>query len=185
MYQKVQNDFARTMKKGLPVFPVGILFWGLMWIFHFFLPENVLTLAYLFGIGVIFPLSILVGKLIGVNMLDSSNPLNKLAGLFGALQLLFAPLVVMVYLYEPMWIPFAIGVLTGAHFLPFYGLYNSPAYLFLSIATVLVATVFGIFFIENTFAVTPLAIMVVYVITMILLIQELKVATKVKSSTSM
>jgi hypothetical protein len=94
------------------------------------------------------------------------------AGLIGGVQLFFAPLVIMIVLHQSDWIPFAIGVLTGAHFLPYVWIYDSKVYLFQTIATVFTASFFGIVFMELSFYIVPFALSIVYGVTLLLLIRK-------------
>ncbi|WP_420849674.1 DUF7010 family protein [Peribacillus tepidiphilus] len=46
------------------------------------------------------------------------------------MQLFFAPILILVGYEQYEWVPFVVGVLTRAHFLPFMWVYDSRAYLF-------------------------------------------------------
>jgi hypothetical protein len=78
----------------------------------------------------------------------------------------------MIVLHQPNWIPFAIGVLTGAHFLPYVWIYDSKVYLFQTLATVFTASFFGIVFMELSFYIVPFVLSVVYGVTLLLLIRQ-------------
>jgi uncharacterized protein YybS (DUF2232 family) len=90
------------------------------------------------------------------------------------LQLFFAPILILVGFEQYEWVPFVVGVLTGAHFLPFMWVYDSRAYLFQTVATVIVSSVTGILFMEHALSIVPFALMMVYAMTIVLLRKELK-----------
>lgn len=146
----------------------GVGFWLIAGLSAFVL-DDLVVWVYLYGIGLIFPVGLLVGKLMKTDLLSTTNPLAKLAGIVGGMQILFAPLVILVLMTMPDWIPMAVGVLTGAHFLPFAVIYRSKGYLFQSIGTVLAASIIGWIFLENTFVITPFVVAAVYIVTCILL----------------
>ena len=70
------------------------------------------------------------------------------------------------------WIPFVVGVLTGAHFLPFVWIYDSKAMIFQTIATVTVSTLVGLVFIEFALTLVPFSLMFVYFTTAMLIRKE-------------
>jgi hypothetical protein len=169
---ELKKDLSMEAGLGYPVFLAGILFWLFVGISSFVVTPKTLVWMYVFGIGAIMPLAILISKLLRINFLSSHNPLSTMAGLVGGVQLFFAPLVIMIVLHQPDWVPFAIGVLAGAHFLPYVWIYDSKVYLFQTIATVFAASFFGIVFMERSFYIIPFALSTVYGVTLLLLIRQ-------------
>jgi hypothetical protein len=169
---ELKNDLSLEAHLGYPVFIAGILFWLFVGICSFFLPQETLVWLYLFGIGAILPLAILISKILKINFLAAHNPLSTVGGLVGGMQIFFAPIVIMVAYHQPEWMPFVIGVLTGAHFLPYVWIYDTKIYLFQTMTTVIVSSVIGIGFMDQSFHLTPFALSVVYIITAILLIRK-------------
>lgn len=170
-------------KKGAPIIIAGLVFWMMASISGVLLPEKVTLFVYLIGVGCIFPLGILISSMLKIDIFAKGNPLGVLGGIIGGINLLNIPVVLMVYFKEPSWMPFIVGAAVGSHFLPYVWIYDSKSYLFLSIGTVLSASFFGIKFISNTFIVTPIAIGVVYLITIICLSSENKKLSKLKNPT--
>jgi hypothetical protein len=169
---ELQNDLSLEAHLGYPVFIAGILFWLFVGVSSFFLSKETLVWLYLFGIGAILPLAILISKLLKINFLAAHNPLSTVGGLVGGVQIFFAPIVIMVAYHQPEWMPFVIGVLAGAHFLPYVWIYDTKIYLFQTVTTVIVASVTGIGFMDQAFHLTPFALSIVYLITAILLIRK-------------
>lgn len=170
-FHELSTGLASSSKRGLPMILTGVLFWLAVGLAGF-LDHSITVWVYLYGIGVIFPAGLLVAKLMKIDMLVKDNPLAVLAGVVGGMQILFAPVILLVLFQLPNYIPFTVGVLTGAHFLPFAVIYRSKAYLFQSIATVAGAAVTGFFAHEHTFLVTPFTLMAVYIVTCIWLVKE-------------
>jgi hypothetical protein len=121
--------------------------------------------VYIFGVGLVFPLGVFIAMLMKIDIFAKGNPLGSLAATIGGMQILFAPIIITLYFYEPSWIPFVLGVLNGAHFLPYVWVYNSKSYLLLSITTVVFATFVGLVFLKFTFMVTPFCIAAIYLVS--------------------
>jgi hypothetical protein len=172
-FQELSTGLASSSKRGLPMIFTGVLFWLVAGLAGF-LDHAITVWVYLYGIGVIFPVGILVAKLMKLDMLAADNPLAVLSGVVGGMQILFAPVILLILFQLPDYIPFAVGVLTGAHFLPFAVIYKSKAYIFQSIATVAGAAFTGFVFHEITFLITPFTLMAVYIITCLWLVKENK-----------
>lgn len=174
-FTDLQQDLSLEAQNGYPMFIAGIVFWLCVGITSFFLPEKVLVWVYVFGVGLVFPLGILVSKMLKINFLATHNPLAVIGGLVGGIQIFFAPLVILVAYQQPGWMPFVVGVLTGAHFLPYVAIYQSKAYLFQTIGTVLAVSVIGINWMDQAFRLIPFVLVFVYAITLVWLIREVSV----------
>jgi len=172
-FGEMSANLAASTKRGLPMIATGFIFWLLAGLAGF-LDHDITVWVYLYGIGLIFPAGLGVARLMKAEMFVQGNPLASLAGVIGGMQVLFAPLIVYMLFHVPDWIPPAVGVLTGAHFLPFMLIYRSRAYGFLSIATVASAALIGFAAPESVFLATPFVLMGVYGITCLLLLGEWK-----------
>lgn len=167
-YESMSREAAHASLRGLPMILAGIAFWVIAGIAGIVF-DDLAVWVYVYGIGLVFPVGLLVGKVMKADMLAATNPLFKVAGMVGGMQLLFVPLVVLVLMVLPAWLPLAVGVLTGAHFLPLAVLYRSKAYVVLSIGTVATATLTGWLLQPHAFVITPFAVAAVYFVTCILL----------------
>jgi hypothetical protein len=172
--QQAKHELALSTKRGFPLVLSGLLFWTIAGVLGFFLPEEMTLWVYIFGVGLVFPAGILLSLAMKVDIFAKGNPLGALAGILGGVQILFAPIIIMLFFNEPRWVPFALGVLNGAHFLPYSWVYSSKAYVFQSVATTIVAALSGFLFINSTFVVTPLSIAVVFIISAGFLLKESK-----------
>ncbi|WP_096271953.1 DUF7010 family protein [Paucisalibacillus globulus] len=176
---ETKMDLMKRTKKGIAMFYVGTVFWLLMGILSFIdMHINLLGLFHLIGIGMLFPLGLLVSNLLKIDFVAKDNPLSNIAGVIGGMQILFAPILILVYIERIEWLPFVIAVLTGAHFLPFSALYNSKAFIFQSIAVVVFASVMGLIFMEHVYTILPFGLSIIYLITSILLTKENKRLTQ-------
>ena len=158
---ELKDDLIRSARKGYPVFMAGALYWLAMGTLGFFLEGQTLALCYLLGVGGIFPLGLLLGRLLKAD-LTSKNPLGALGGIVGGIQAFFLPLWIVVYLERPELVPFAIGLLAGSHFLPYTWIYRSRTYLFLPFAMAAASFFLGYVFDRLAFSALPFAMAVIY-----------------------
>ncbi len=74
---------------------------------------EVVYLIWIFGLGAIFPLGILLSKLLGDNILSSKNSLANLGGIVAAPQAFIIPVFIIVFQHIPEYLPYTIGLLGG------------------------------------------------------------------------
>jgi hypothetical protein len=182
-FEELRMELSAEAGKGYPMFIAGVIFWLMMGVGGLFVPQPIMVWVYLFGIGLVLPLGILVSKVIHVNFLATHNPLSTIGGLVGGIQIFFAPIIILVAYQQPNWIPFIVGVLTGAHFLPYVAIYQSKAYLFQTVATVLTVSLIGFGWMDHAYLLIPISLIIVYSITLFWLIKEAK-AVKRKWTTA-
>ncbi len=180
-FHELRYDLSVRAKKGLPLFPAGILFWSVLFITELFVPRDLVVWFYIYGMGAVFPLGILISQLLKIDLLAKGNPLSMGGGLIGAVQIFYIPLVILILLHEPSWLPFSVGLLAGSHFLPYFWLYDSKAYLFLTISTVVSAAIIQFFFSESSFLSIPILFIIIYTCTAFLLFFEVKKLEKPKT----
>lgn len=137
---------------------------------YFVLPIEAVRLIWIFGLGAIFPIGMFISKILGVSLNSTDNPL----GIVAAPQAFYIPVFIVVYMKIPEYLPFTIGLLAGSHFLPYIWIYKSKAYLFVTLGTCFSALILGGFFVEYAFTLVPLAISIVYGISVALIQRELK-----------
>jgi hypothetical protein len=174
-FEKLRMELSAEAGKGYPMFIAGIIFWLLMAVGGLFVPQQMMVWVYLFGIGLVLPLGILVSKIVHVNFLATHNPLSAIGGLVGGIQIFFAPIIILIAYQQPDWIPFVVGVLTGAHFLPYVAIYRSKGYIFQTVATVLASSVIGFGWMDQAYLLIPFSLIIVYSITLFWLMKEAKV----------
>lgn len=79
------------------------------------------------------PLAFLISKFIGVVFSDKKNPMNGLGLLFSFNQLLYLLIAMWVYPTVPLRMVVIIGMIFGAHLLPYGWLYKSRSYLVMAV----------------------------------------------------
>jgi hypothetical protein len=172
--EPIHHDVSLRARKGYPILLAGAVVFLAFTFMPFFFPMETVYLIWIFGLGAIFPLGILLSKILGVDFFANGNPISKLGGIVAAPQAFFIPVFIIVYRHIPEYLPFTIGLLGGSHFLPYMWIYKSKAYLFVTLGTCLSALILGGFLVEQAFTLVPLTISVVYVIGVLLIQSELK-----------
>src|SRR5699024_11352184 len=73
-------------KKGYPFLLAGVFYWLVMGSLGFIIENHqLLALCYLIGLGSIFPLALVISKIVKANIL-TKNPLGELGGIVGGIQ---------------------------------------------------------------------------------------------------
>jgi len=138
---QLKTDLVLQAKKGVGFLWAGGTYWLIMTgIGSVFAPETAALLIIL-GMGIVFPLAFVFSRWVDATVVTSDHPLSLLGGQIGALNGLFLPVMIVVYVHIPMWTPFTVGALAGAHFLPYGWLYDSRGYVVLSLGLSLGSTV--------------------------------------------
>lgn len=171
---QLQTDIIVTAKKGYPILLSGSIIFLIFTFLPFVLPAKAVSMVWIVGLSSIFPLGILLSKLVQANLLVTDNPLGTLGGIVAAPQAFYIPVFIVVYMHIPEYLPFTIGLLGGSHFLPYMWIYKSKAYLFVTLGTCLSALILGGYFLDLSYVLVPLAISLVYGIGVLLILRELK-----------
>jgi hypothetical protein len=172
--EELQKEIIFETRKGFPLLLSGVIVFLIFTLMPLFFPVEVVHLIWIFGLGAIFPIGILISKILGINLFTSNNPLGTLGGIVAAPQAFYIPVFIIVYMNIPEYLPFTIGLLAGSHFLPYMWIYKSKAYLFVTLGTCFSSLILGAFLVDQAFTLVPLAISIVYGIGVLLVLRELK-----------
>ncbi len=143
--ETLRDDIAAKQKKGLPFILASVVIWTLITAVSLLKVPVMTRNLIVFCCSVpLLPLSMLAGKIIGVNIFDQKNPLGKLGFLFTMNQMLYLLIVMWVYSAVPEKMIMVHAMVFGAHLFPFSWLYKSKAYLVFSIFIPVAALLAGI-----------------------------------------
>ena len=126
--------------------------------------------------GVTFPLSVVIGRLLGINLFADHGELGKLGLIANLFQLLLIPAVVLVGFVRYEYAPVALALLTGSHLIFYYWLYNSRTYLLLTLAVTALGYTVGLFVLPQAFAILGLGTAAVFGVGVALLAAENRTA---------
>lgn len=171
---QARDNLIITAKKGYPILLAGAIVWLLIAFTPFIFAKEIVHLIWIWGLMVIFPLGLMLGKVLKIDLFAKKNPLSELGAFVAAPQAFFIPVFIIVYVKIPEYLPFTIGLLGASHFLPYAWMYKSNAYKIMAIGMGLSSFIIGGYFIEYAFIFVPLAISLFFMVAIAKVFQELK-----------
>jgi len=169
---QLQGEIITSAKRGYPILVSASFFFVLIAILAQVLSERTLGLVCIFGMMVIFPVGVLLGRVFGARVLTTDNPLGNLGGLVAGTQAFFIPVFIVVYQFVPQYLPLTVGLLGGAHFLPYAWIYKSRAYVFVTLGICLSALGFGIVLTSLAYTIVPLSMALVFALAVLWILRE-------------
>jgi len=133
-----RDRLASATRKGIGMPMAGLLYWIAVAVLVRLLPMKSALIWSFVITGPVFPAGVLLTRFFGGNLLAKSTLLTPLGMLLAAMQLLYWPVIVIVFRQVPEWTPLVLALLFGSHFLPYMWLYKSPGYGVLAVLTTLV-----------------------------------------------
>lgn len=144
--EALREDLLIKQKKGLPFILASCVLWALISVVCALdIPVMTRNMLVFCCACPLFPLAMLVGKIIGVNVLEKENPLSKLLILFTCNQFLYLLIVMWVFNAVPEKMVMIHAMVFGAHLLPYSWTYRSKTYVVVSVVIPLVSLVLGIY----------------------------------------
>jgi hypothetical protein len=168
---------AQLTQRGIGMPLAGALYWLSIAALNYFNPQQSAETKcfYMFiGTGLIFPLGWALTKAFGGNLMAKVEPLTSLGMQINFIQFLYWPVIVAVFFQYPPIVPFLMAALFGSHFLPYGWFYQSRAYFWLGISSVIISAVLWFTAAAQAFVWIPLAMAVLYFACVILLRGENK-----------
>jgi hypothetical protein len=169
---EIQVEIIRSAKRGYPILISAAAFFALMAALGTVVPLRTLGLAWIFGMMVIFPLGVALGGLLRARVITTDNPLGNLGGLVAGTQAFFIPVFIVIYQFVPQYLPLAVGLLGGAHFLPYAWIYRCRAYVFVTVGTCLSALTSGTAFVSAAYTAVPLGMAAVFAVAVLWIVSE-------------
>ena len=168
----LQEQIIKSAKRGYPILISASGFFALMAALGQLLPERTLGLAWIFGMMVIFPVGVALGRALNAYVFTADNPLGNLGGLVAGTQAFFIPVYIVIYQFVPQYLPLAVGRLGGAPFLPYAWIYKSRAYVFVTLGICFSALALGTVFTSAAYTVVPMSMAVVFAVAVLWLVKE-------------
>src|SRR5690349_24388106 len=86
---QLQDQIINSAKRGYPILVSSAAFFALVAALGQLLPQRILGLAWIFGLTVIFPGGVALGRALNVRVISTDNPLGNLGGLVAGTQAFF------------------------------------------------------------------------------------------------
>lgn len=171
-FERLQSSIIRSARRGYPILISGSVFFAVLAVLAGTMQLSALGLVWILGMMVIFPAGVLLGAVLKISVITRDNPLGTLGGLVAGVQAFFIPVFIVVYQFVPQYLPFAVGLLGGAHFLPYTWIYRSRAYAFVSIGTGIASLALGLGFTPSAYTLVPLAVAAVFAVGVVWILYE-------------
>lgn len=172
-YAELQQDLALKTRRGINALLTGVVLWTTFAVLGATIDHPMrLAVFVAFGAGALFPLSLGVAAAMKIDAFAKGNPLGTLAGLLGAVQVLYIPAVIGIIFLIPEHMPWMLAVLVGAHFLPYAWLYRSVAYVVASVGLAVSAGAIAWLLPEQAKVLAPAAVAVILAVSALLAFLE-------------
>lgn len=126
----LRDDVRRTSLGGFPMLITAAGAWAACATLTFFLPLKTAALVFLFQGMVSMPLGLwLLPKWLGLPALPRDHALTPLLVQCASVQVLMLPAVFALFALKPQLVPMGLAAIMGGHFLPYWWLQRSKAYL--------------------------------------------------------
>ena len=167
--EELKKDCSIKQKKGIHFIIASVIIWSMVLIVQLtnlpILTKNFLTFC---CTAPLLPIAFLISKILKIQFQDKSNPLNNLGILFSINQIIYLLIAMWVYPTIPDKLLMVIAMIFGGHLLPYSWLYNSKAYMVLSIVIPILALVIGLNFENYILAIMMIGIELIFSILLVI-----------------
>ncbi len=168
--EEQKEEFKRKKLLASPI--AGLIAWLIVAISGFFFPDNITVWVLFIATGSIVYLAMGISKLTGEDYLDKSKPKNTFDILFFltvAQAILVYSIAIPFFIEDYTSLPLTVGILTGLMWVPLTWIIDHWVGLFHSILRTILILVLWYLFPSERFITIPIAIVLVYMISIIIL----------------
>ena len=168
--EEQKEEFKSKKLLASPI--AGLIAWLIVAISGIFFPDNITVWVLFLATGSIVYLSMGVSKLTGEDYLDKRKPKNTFDNLFFltvAQAILVYSIAIPFFIVDYTSLPLTVGILTGLMWVPLTWIIDHWVGLFHSIVRTILVLILWYLFPSERFVVIPIAIIIVYVVSIIIL----------------
>ena len=168
--EEQKEEFKRKKLLASPI--AGLIAWLIVAISGFFFPDNITVWVLFIATGSIVYLAMGISKLTGEDYLDKSKPKNTFDTLFFltvAQAILVYSIAIPFFIEDYTSLPLTVGILTGLMWVPLTWIIDHWVGLFHSILRTILILILWYLFPSERFITIPIAIVLVYMISIIIL----------------
>ena len=168
--EEQKEEFKRKKLLASPI--AGLIAWLIVAISGIFFPDNITVWVLFVATGSIVYLAMGISKLTGENYLDKSKPKNTFDNLFFltvAQAILVYSIAIPFFIVDYTSLPLTVGILTGLMWVPLTWIIDHWVGLFHSIVRTVLVLVLWYLFPSDRFIAIPIAIIIVYIASIIIL----------------
>jgi len=166
--EELKKDCSKKQKKGIHFIIASVIIWTAVLVVQLtnlpILTKNLLTFC---CTAPLLPISFMISKLLKIEFQDKSNPLNNLGLLFSINQMIYLLIAMWIFPTVPDKMLMVIAMIFGAHLLPFGWLYNSKAYMVLSVIIPILSLIVGLNFANYILAIMMIVIESIFSVLLI------------------
>lgn len=166
--EELKKDCSKKQKKGIHFIIASVIIWTAVLVVQLtnlpILTKNLLTFC---CTAPLLPISFMISKLLKIEFQDKSNPLNNLGLLFSINQMIYLLIAMWIFPTVPDKMLMVIAMIFGAHLLPFGWLYNSKAYMVLSVIIPILSLIVGLNFANYILAIMMIVIELIFSVLLI------------------
>lgn len=122
----LRAEYDRKAGRSLSLPIAGAVAWAIFAVAGVLLDTRSASLVILFGSGVIFPIGLVISRVLGEQLTDSRNPLARLMGLSVLMVNLLWALHLTLLAGDMDYLPLSLGIGLGIHWIVFSWIINHP-----------------------------------------------------------
>jgi len=168
--RELRAEFGQSRFIAMPT--AGTIAWAVAGILGSFLNVGAASLALFICTGMIFPLGIGIGRLVGEDVMQTRNELDRLFGMNVLMCNLVWAIAIPFWLKDPTSLPLGVGVLAGLMWIPFSWMLQHWVGLFHGIARTVLLVAAHYAFPAHRFVIIPAIVVALYVITIYVLLRR-------------
>ena len=168
--EEQKEEFKSKKLLASPI--AGLIAWLIVAISGIFFPDNITVWVLFIATGSIVYLALGISKLTGEDYLNKSKPKNTFDNLFFltvAQAILVYSIAIPFFIVDYTSLPLTVGILTGLMWVPLTWIIDHWVGLFHSIVRTILVLILWYLFPSDRFVVIPIAIIIVYIISIIIL----------------
>lgn len=132
-FKALQEEIIILNKNGINFLLAASLCWLLIaTLWYLPLVEQSKPMFTFFAVAPMMPLAFLFSKVFKTSWNIVGNPLNSLGLWLNFAQLFYFPFVFIFFANNPVQMPMALAIITGAHFFPYAWFYQTKSYAFMA-----------------------------------------------------
>ncbi|WP_313428628.1 DUF7010 family protein [Siminovitchia terrae] len=136
----MKNELATQSKNGISFLSSAVIVW-IIFTFIFFLPLDIKwkNILMLWCSGIMFPMAVTLSKFFKVDWRSKGLPLSDLGLVLNLAQLMYFPILLLVFVNYPSDMVAVFAIITAAHLFPYGWLYQAmPYYIYAPVVSVMV-----------------------------------------------
>ena len=168
--EEQKEEFKSKKLLASPI--AGLIAWLIVAISGIIFPDNITVWVLFIATGSIVYLALGISKLTGEDYLNKSKPKNTFDNLFFltvAQAILVYSIAIPFFIVDYTSLPLTVGILTGLMWVPLTWIIDHWVGLFHSIVRTILVLILWYLFPSDRFVVIPIAIIIVYIISIIIL----------------